>query len=62
MAPRPSTYMWLSGALQCPMKSPEGMSSYEAGALPAGAPAPLAKPFSARELADAVGALFGRRL
>jgi CheY-like chemotaxis protein len=37
------------------------MSGYEAGALPAGAPPPLAKPFSARELADAVGALFGRR-
>ena len=36
------------------------ISGYEAGALPAGAPPPLAKPFSARELADAVGALFGR--
>jgi PAS domain S-box-containing protein len=37
------------------------MSGYEAGALPAGAPRPLAKPFGARELTDAVGALFGRR-
>jgi PAS domain S-box-containing protein len=36
------------------------MSGYEAGALPAGAPPPLAKPFSARDLAVAVGALFGR--
>ena len=36
------------------------MSGYEAGALPAGARAPLAKPFSAQELANAVGALFGR--
>ena len=36
------------------------MSGYEAGTLPAGAPAPLAKPFSALDLADAVGALFGR--
>ena len=37
------------------------MSGYEAGILPAGAPQPLAKPFSARELADSVGGLFGRR-
>ncbi len=36
------------------------MSGYEAGALPAGAPPPLAKPFSSRDLADAVGALFRR--
>jgi PAS domain S-box-containing protein len=36
------------------------MSGYEAGALPAGAPPPLAKPFTARDLAAAVGALFGR--
>ena len=36
------------------------MSGYEAGSLPAGAPRPLAKPFSACDLADAVGALFGR--
>ena len=37
------------------------MSGYEAGVLPPGAPPSLAKPFSACELADAVGALFGRR-
>jgi two-component system, cell cycle sensor histidine kinase and response regulator CckA len=36
------------------------MSGYEAGALPEGAPKPLAKPFTARDLAVAVGALFGR--
>ena len=36
------------------------MSGYEAGALPDGAPRPLAKPFSAQDLADAVAALFGR--
>ncbi len=36
------------------------MSGYGGSALPAGTPAPLAKPFSAPELADAVGALFGR--
>jgi PAS domain S-box/PAS domain S-box len=36
------------------------MSGYESGALPAGAPPPLAKPFSARDLADSVGVLFGR--
>ena len=36
------------------------MSGYEAGSLPAGAPRPLAKPFSAFDLADVVGALFGR--
>jgi DNA-binding response OmpR family regulator len=36
------------------------MSGYEAGALPPGATALLAKPFSARELADAVDVLFGR--
>jgi DNA-binding NtrC family response regulator len=37
------------------------MSGYEAGALPAGAPMPLSKPFGAGELATAVGTLFGRR-
>jgi CheY-like chemotaxis protein len=36
------------------------MSGYEAGALPDGAPTPLAKPFSAGELVDAVDNLFGR--
>jgi CheY-like chemotaxis protein len=36
------------------------MSGYEAGSLPAGASRPLAKPFTAFDLADAVGALFGR--
>jgi nitrogen-specific signal transduction histidine kinase len=36
------------------------MSGYEAGALPPSATALLAKPFSARELADAVDVLFGR--
>jgi PAS domain S-box-containing protein len=36
------------------------MSGYGGGALPAGAPRILAKPFSAPELADAVGDLFGR--
>jgi len=36
------------------------ISGYEAGSLPAGAPAPLAKPFGAEELAAAVGAMFGR--
>ena len=37
------------------------MSGYEAGALPAGGPVPLSKPFGAGELATAVGALFGRK-
>jgi two-component system cell cycle sensor histidine kinase/response regulator CckA len=36
------------------------MSGYEAGALPVGSPAPLAKPFGAGDLAAAVGAMFGR--
>jgi CheY-like chemotaxis protein len=36
------------------------MSGYGGSALPAGTPAPLIKPFNAPELADAVGALFGR--
>ncbi|HEX7612141.1 MAG TPA: ATP-binding protein [Candidatus Limnocylindrales bacterium] len=36
------------------------MSGYGAGALSAGAPRSLAKPFSASELADAVAVLFGR--
>ena len=36
------------------------MSGYEAGSLPAGASRPLAKPFTAFDLADAVGSLFGR--
>jgi DNA-binding NtrC family response regulator len=36
------------------------MSGYEAGSLPAGSSRPLAKPFTAFDLADAVGALFGR--
>jgi hypothetical protein len=36
------------------------MSGYEAGALPDGAPTPLAKPFTAAELVDAVDNLFGR--
>lgn len=36
------------------------MSGYSGTALPAGAPSPLLKPFSALDLADAVGALFGR--
>ena len=36
------------------------MSGYGAGALSAGAPPSLAKPFSASELADAVAVLFGR--
>ena len=36
------------------------MSGYGGGALPVGAPPPLAKPFSARDIADAVGAMFGR--
>ena len=36
------------------------MSGYEADALPAGAPRPLAKPFSGRDLTSAVAALFGR--
>ena len=36
------------------------MSGYGGSALPAGAQMLLAKPFSAPELADAVGALFGR--
>ena len=36
------------------------MSGYEAGALPRAAPAPLAKPFSAHDLLDAVAALFER--
>ena len=36
------------------------MSGYGAGTLPAGAPRPLAKPFSSGDLADAVAALFGR--
>ena len=36
------------------------MSGYRGSALRAGAPPVLAKPFGARELADAVGALFGR--
>jgi CheY-like chemotaxis protein len=36
------------------------MSGYGGGVLPAGAPTPLAKPFGGRDLADAVGALFGR--
>jgi hypothetical protein len=36
-------------------------SGYEAGALPSGAPQPLAKPFGADELATAVGTLFGRK-
>ena len=38
------------------------MSGYGGGVLPAGAPTPLAKPFGGRDLADAVGALFGRTL
>jgi signal transduction histidine kinase/CheY-like chemotaxis protein len=36
------------------------MSGYGGNALPAGAPTPLCKPFSAPELTDAVGGLFGR--
>ena len=36
------------------------MSGYNTAALPTGTPRPLAKPFSARDLAIAVGALFGR--
>ena len=36
------------------------MSGYEAGELPPGAPKPLSKPFTARDLAAAVGAMFGR--
>ena len=36
------------------------MSGHGGNVLPAGAPPPLAKPFSAGDLADAVGALFGR--
>ena len=36
------------------------MSGYGGSAVPAGTPAPLLKPFNAPELADAVGALFGR--
>jgi two-component system, cell cycle sensor histidine kinase and response regulator CckA len=36
------------------------MSGYEAGALPEGAPRPLAKPFRVHDLTDAVAALFGR--
>jgi len=36
------------------------MSGYGGSALPDGAPIPLAKPFSAGDLADAVAALFGR--
>jgi PAS domain S-box-containing protein len=36
------------------------MSGYNTGALPTGTPPPLAKPFSARDLTIAVGALFGR--
>jgi len=35
------------------------MSGYGGNVLPAGGPPPLAKPFSAGELAAAVGALFG---
>jgi hypothetical protein len=38
------------------------ISGYEAGALPVGAPAPLAKPFGASDLATAVGAMFGRKI
>jgi DNA-binding NtrC family response regulator len=37
------------------------MSGYEAGALPVGAPVPLAKPFGADDLAAAVGVMFGSR-
>ncbi|MFI5259690.1 MAG: PAS domain S-box protein [Candidatus Limnocylindrales bacterium] len=36
------------------------MSGYGREMLPAGAPAPLAKPFSAHDLSNAVAALFGR--
>lgn len=36
------------------------MSGHGGNVLPAGAPPPLAKPFSAGDLADAVGALFAR--
>jgi two-component system cell cycle sensor histidine kinase/response regulator CckA len=36
------------------------MSAYGGGVIPPGAPTPLAKPFTGRDLADAVGALFGR--
>ena len=36
------------------------MSGYDAGALPAGAPPPLAKPFDSDQLVAAVGAMFGR--
>jgi PAS domain S-box-containing protein len=36
------------------------MSGYNAGTLPTDTPPPLAKPFSARDLAAAVGSLFGR--
>jgi two-component system, cell cycle sensor histidine kinase and response regulator CckA len=36
------------------------MSAYGGGVIPAGAPTPLAKPFTGSDLADAVGALFGR--
>ena len=37
------------------------MSGYETAALPAGSTPPLAKPFGAYDLADAVGGLFARR-
>jgi len=37
------------------------MSGYETAALPAGSTPPLAKPFGAYDLADAVGGQFGRR-
>jgi two-component system, cell cycle sensor histidine kinase and response regulator CckA len=37
------------------------MSGYEAGALPGGAPPPLAKPFSAQDLLDAVATIFERK-
>lgn len=36
------------------------MSGYDAGALPVGAPPPLAKPFDSDQLVAAVGAMFGR--
>jgi signal transduction histidine kinase/integral membrane sensor domain MASE1/CheY-like chemotaxis protein len=36
------------------------MTGYAAGGLPAGAQAPLSKPFGAQELIDAAAALFGR--
>ena len=44
-----------------PQRSEQGpKAGNNAGALPTGTPPPLAKPISARGLAIAVGALFGR--